>query len=264
MILKRVLNGVLLIISIIIVGLVVHKIYLYIYVLQDASEYPSGAKDNMVIYSINSETILASIDHENANIFMPALKNPIYDEDVELLWTPGSLAWGSEDYLKVADVLHQATWNEHLKNWKLYSASYDLFQCADVTRIDNAAFGFYQRKGNWYFLVHNMTIDLGYGLVYAGDDNGYYTGKWKDIDLDKAIIDKADKALLIAEQNGGKETRLSLVGSHDCSINIFLAPFVLNKKNWGWKVTYSSGEESVYEMIIEPYTGKFDILNSGQ
>jgi hypothetical protein len=195
---------------------------------------------------------------------MPALKNPMYDEDVELLWTPGSLAWGADDYLKVADALHQATWNEPLKNWNLYSASFDLFQCADISRIDNAAFGFYQRQGNWYYLVHTMTIDLGYGLVYAGDANGYYTGRWKDISFDKAVVDKPDEALLIAEQNGSEKARLSLVDKDDCSINIFLAPFVLDQKNWGWRVTYESGKSFIYDVVIDPYTGEFDFPNSSQ
>jgi hypothetical protein len=260
---KRLMNIAMPIIGTIVAVIVVYNIYLYSYVLRDASQYPSTVMDDMVVYSINPETSLEELNDGKTDIFMPALKTPIYD-DVAPSWGPGSFAWEPEDYFKVADALHQKNWNESLQKWKLFSASFDLFQCVDVSRIDHVTFGFYQSHGNWYYLVHNITIDLEYGLIYAGDDDGRYTGRWKDIDFGKAVVDKADKALLIAEQNGGEEARLSLVDKDDCSINIFLAPFVLDQKNWGWRVTYESGKSFIYDIVIDPYTGEFDLPNSSQ
>lgn len=260
---KRLITSGIQIISIFIIGIAIYIIYLYIYVLRDASRYPSGVMEDMIVYSINPETTLASIDFGKVNIFMPALKNPVYD-DVEVLWSPGTFDWDQKDYLKVADTLHRVTWNEHLKKWNLYSANFDIFQCKDITRIDQVSFGFYQRQGNWYYLIHNMKIDLGYGLAYAGNDDGYYTGNWKDIDLDKAKVNTTDKALLIAEQYGGKQTRDALIDSDDCHINIFFAPFIFDQDNWGWRVTYKRGESFVYGIMVDPYTGKYEILNSGQ
>lgn len=241
-----------------------HKVYLYVYVLSEAPEYPSALMYDMVIYSFDPETILTSIDSGRSDMFVPALTNPIDDADIVELWSPGTFAWGPDDYLKIANALNQNTWNEPLKNWELSMASFDILQCKDVSRIDFASIGFYQRQGNWHYLVHNMKIDSGYGLVYAGNDNGYYTGMWKDFDSDSALVGTATDALLIAEQNGGKEARLAMKDDTECRIDIFLAPFVIDQENWGWRVIYERGMSFVYGIVIDPYTGKYKTLKPDQ
>lgn len=260
---KTIISRTALVIGIIIAGIALHKIYLYVYVLQDASEYPSGVKNDIATYTINPETILTSLDQGKTDIFLPALKSPIYD-DVPILWAPGSFPWGQEDYLKIANSLHQFVWKESLEDWYLYSADFGILQCRDISRIDSADFGFYQRQGNWYYIVHNMAIGLGYGYVYAGNDNGYYKGKWKDIDLDKVVVNSANKALQLAEQNGGQEARLAVKDDPECHISIFFAPFVLDQADWGWRVIYKRGTLFMYGIIIDPYSGKYEILDKNQ
>jgi hypothetical protein len=248
-----------LIASIIIVVLGLRKIYLYGFVVAGAQKYPSGVMQDLAIYAIDPENILAELDQGSANVFMPALQNPIYD-DIPPVWQPGSFSWSQEDHLKVATALHEYNWNEGLDEWKLYSLDFSILDCEDISRIDHASFGFYQRDGDWYYSMHNMTIDLEYGLVYAGNDNGYYSGNWKDFDFDNSIVNTANEILFLGEQNGGEQARLKMINDPDCQVNIFFAPFVQEEDNWGWKVTYKLGNSFIYGITIDPYTGKYQIL----
>lgn len=256
---NKITKGVILVVGVVVACIALYKIYTYLFFLQEAHEYPSEVKYDMVIYSIDPETILSSIDQGENEVFKPPLKDPIND-NVTQLWPPGHFAWGSEDFEKVANSLHQTVWNETLKAWKLFSANFSILQCADVNRIDEASFVFYQSRGNWYHLVHSMTIDLEYGFVYAGNDNGYYTGKWKDLDLDKAVVNTANEAVQIAEQSGGEKIRFGLIDNQECSINIFFANFVIDQQNWGWRVIYRKGISFAYGVVIDPYTGNYEIL----
>lgn len=217
---------------------------------------------DMTVYALDPKTILTSVDQGRIDVFEPALQNPVYD-DMPPIWSPGSFSWNQEDHQKVANALHQFVWSESLNKWHPYSANFGILQCKDTNRIDRAALGFYQRQGTWYYRVHNMTIDLGYAIVYAGNNDGYYVGQWKDLDIDTAIVNTAEKALLIAEQNGGEKARVEVMDDAECQISIFLAPFVLDDADWGWRVTYKHGTSFIFGMLIDPYTGSYEILRAG-
>jgi hypothetical protein len=257
---KTVSLSIVLAISIIIVSAIAYKIYLYIYVLRDAPEYPTEVMNDMVTYTIDPQTILNALEQGDSDVFMTALESPIYD-NVPLLWTPGSFSWDQDDYQQVANALHQFVWSESLNDWHLYFAHFNTAQCDDAFRTDGASFGFYQRQQNSYYTVHNIVIDLNYGYVYAGNDDGYYTGTWKDIELEKVQVNSLDKALVIAEQTGGQDVRLAIADSKKCNIDIFFAPFTSNDADWGWRVTYwQDVSTSVYGIVIDPYTGGHRIL----
>jgi len=256
--------------GIIAAGLAINRNYFYVYLLAvSAPKYPTGEIiDNLVVYQIDPETILTSLEEGNSSVFLPATKNPIY-EDVAPLTPISFFRWSQEDSLQVANALHQFVWGEPLNDWRLYSAGFTIPQCKDITKINGAGFRHYQRQKDWYFVVHDINIDLEYGYVYAGDNNGYYTGKWEDIDVSQSAVKSADQALHIAEDNGGEEARLVLSDDQECHISIFLSPHALFDRTWdgwGWEVTYwtKDGSLLLYGIIIDPYTGKYEILAANQ
>lgn len=265
---KSVLWKFILIIGLVIVGITIYQNYFYIYLLvTNAPTSPTGKPVyNMEIYKIDPETTLPSLHAGRTDVFMVTHENPIYD-NVPALEPHSSFPWNQEDSISVANAFHKFVWKEPLDNWKLYSAAFTIPQCKDISRINSAGFQFYQRQKNLYYLFHNVDINLEYGYIYASDSNGYYTGRWKDLDLDKVTVNSVDKALLIAEQNGGQEARTSLQDSKSCHISIFYSPrplFGQSWSTWGWEITYwvNNGNSLVYGIIIDPYTGRYKILNT--
>jgi len=67
----------------------------------------------------------------------------------------------------------------------------------------------------------------------------------------------ADEALHIAEDKGGKEARLKVDNVCDITINNSLAYF----RNNDWIVTYSP---NLFKIHIDPYSGKYKIINMGK
>lgn len=250
-------------ISLTIFALAFNKNYRYVNLLLiGAHRYPTGEPiEHQVIFRIDPQTILSALSHGQADVFLPAPVNPIYN-NVPPLQAPPSHSWKQQDFLRVADSVHQYVWNEPLKEYHLYSMSFTLPRCTDLARFDDAGFAFYQRQGDWYYLVHDIGIDLQFGYVYAGDNNGYYTGSWKDIDLSKAVIQTAEQALSVAEQNGGRDSRLAASEEHECFITINLPQNLYEHKSWTWQVTYwiNSGASSIYEAVIDPLTGRVQVL----
>ena len=267
---KSLLSRTILVIGLAIALITIYQNYFYIYLLvTNAPSYPTRKPvDNMEIYQIDPETILTSLNHGKTDVFMIAQKNPIYD-DVPALEPHSSFPWNQQDSLRVADAFHQFVWKESLENWHLYSAGFTIPQCRDISRINGVGFQFYQRQKNWYYLIHNIDINLEYGYMYGSDNNGHYTDRWKDIDLNKVTVNSADKALLIAEQNGGQEARVRVKNDQKCHISISFSPHVLFDRSWsgwGWEVTYwiNDGASLIYGIIIDPFNGRYKVLNANQ
>ncbi len=267
---KTIISRVILVIGITVIGIIVYKNYFYFYLLlSDTPKYPTGQPlENMDVYKIDPETISTSLDQGKTDVFMSTDKNPIYD-NVPPLDRPGSSFLVQGDYQKIVNALHQFVWKESLKDWHLYSTGLAIAQCKDISQVNSVGFQFYQRQSDWYYVVHAMTIDLEYGYVYAGDNNGHYTGQWKDIDLNNVMVNSFDKAMLIAEQNGGEEARLAVKEDQKCTISINLSPQALFDSSWpgwGWEITYwtDDGASLLFGIIIDPYTGNYKILKSKQ
>ncbi len=250
-------------ITVLVIGAFLFNTYhFYTYLLlTNTREYPTGwPAENLVVYKINPGTILASLDEGKTDVFIPAPENPIYD-NVPPLELSSPLSWNQEDFLKVAGALHQYVWKESLNSFHLYSMSFTTPRCKDISQLDGAGFKFYQRRENWYYLVHDINIDLQLGYVYAGDTNGYYTGRWKDIDLDQAAIHTAGQALLIAEQNGGRAARLAVRESQECQASVDFPPSAYEHTDWKWEVTYwiNHGTSVLFKIAIDPFSGNYEI-----
>jgi hypothetical protein len=87
------------------------------------------------------------------------------------------------------------------------------------------------------------------------------------MDFDKAEIQNASAALKVSEDNGGRDARLKDING--CSVDISLAPYAfkydvlpipLSRPDWGWHAVYTNdSSEIIFEIVIEPYTGRYRI-----
>ena len=232
-------------------------------------EYHEGVLTNTVIYTFNPQTINASLDRGDIDVFSVAPPEP--EDGWPRLWPPGSFAWNQKDYMKIANALHQFVWKESLEDWQLVYAGFQVRQCHDVLgKFDIAALSFYKRNGVRN-IVHGMWIDPLHGIVTIGDDSGY-VGIWKGIDLKNIPVNSADTALQMAEENGGREARL--LAKNECYIYILFAPYVLKhsflshpfyRYDWGWSIRYvNDALTAIFNMTIDPYTGKYKIPKAGR
>lgn len=234
-------------------------------------DYPEGTLYDKVTYTINPQTILASMDQESKDIFWPAPPEP--EDGWPVLWPLDSFSWGEKDYLKVADALSQLVWKESLDNWHLIRASFNIDQCSEVlSRIDRADLSFYQRVED-NNKVHGFWINPVYGIVTAGNEysqhNGW-TAKWENIEASKTEINSVEAALQFAEEHGGRGTRST--AEYKCRIGVFLAPYIweydllshpFSRYGWGWSVIYwpvEPNRDPLFSMKINPYTGDYRIL----
>ena len=248
----------------VVIALAINSNYVYLsLLLTNTEKYPTALPlENMVIYQFDPQTVLILLEQGKTDVFLTAPKNPIYD-DVQPLTPIAAFSWSQEDSLKVANALHQFIWKESLEQWHLYSLGFTIPQCNDISRINGAGFQFYKRQPKWYFLVHRIDLDLEYGYVYAGDNDGNYTGRWKDIDLANSQVNTFDKALQIAEENGGKDARLALNSNQKCHISIQypIGTYVPSKRVWD--ITYwvdDGASRAIYKILVDPFTSNYEIL----
>ena len=182
--------------------------------------YPIGGSDNTTAYTIDPHSIVVSLEHGETGLFKPALSES--EEYRPSTWPPGSFAWNQEDLMKVAGALHQFVWKESLEERELYDATFWLSRKigGESYGIDYAYLVFFQRQNDRY-IVHDLTIDLLYGDVKAGesiyDDKG-----WKGLNLNALSINNVDEVMSIADEAGG-EKACSLVGDN-CHLSISLGP----------------------------------------
>jgi len=232
-------------------------------------DYPEDVLYDQVTYRIDPQTILVSLDSGEKNVFLPAPPEP--EGAWPILWPSGTFIWDQDAYMKVADALHVYVWKESLEDWHIIRAVFFINQCSDILgRIDSADFSFYQRRDGLNY-VHGFHINPMSGNVTAGDQYSYRNGwgeKWKNLDMDKIKINNVDAALRIAEENGGKEIRLS--AKNECRLSLLLAPDGLEYNishpfthyGWGWNLYYwpnGSNQDPLFSINIDPYTGKYEI-----
>lgn len=178
-------------------------------------------------YAINPENLLASLNNGNLDVFLPVLKTPeepLFAEPVK---------WRQEDYLKVTNALSLFVWNESLEDWKIYSMRFQT-SCQESQKGFNwAEFYFYKEiSTGWekYYSVRGMFINPEYGYVIGGGDT--YSRPifgWKYIDINDVMV-TPEEALIMAEEKGGKEVRLSV--NNECHIFIEMYPEINNYYDW--------------------------------
>jgi hypothetical protein len=226
---------------------------------QTEVQYYEGALSDTTDYTFDPYTILSSLDSESVDIFTLASAEP--ENGWTYLASPGAFNWNQRDYLRIANAIHQHVWGSSLKEWQLIRAQFRVRQCHDIiNRIDEVTFSFYGKENNSY-VVHGIRINPLEGVITTGQDYFNYAGKL--IKLGAVKLGSFDSALLVAEQNGGREARLH--ANNECYINALLAPYVLpvfpNQFDWGWNVNYSNSNlDFIFRINIDPYTGDYYIL----
>lgn len=229
-------------------------------------EYPVGGSDNEVIYKFDSQTILASLEKSQENIFTPA---PTGFESISTIWPYGSFAWNQEDHFKIANAIHQLVWGETLENWLVYNATFYIFKYPFPGGIEYSHFVFYTHQNNEY-TVHAITIKPLYDQVIIGQAVYHDKNNWRGFDLQNLAVKNVDSAILIAEQNGA--SGLCPVDANQCEIGFWLTPsldedrnfliFPIYRYEWKWGVTYyDMSQHRIFDIDIDPYTGGHEIID---
>ena len=185
------------------------------------------------------------------------------DPDIPAL-PSNSILWKGEDYLAIAEAVHEQEWGEPLAKWYLYSLKFSIGGCQQVEEgIASAEAIYYQRQGD-YYVTHGMWINPLFNEVIVGENYYPYSGKWTPIELDKLLVKTPSEALELAEARGGRNAR-EKQGEDGCYISIYLNPdspfpsfttdpFKLFGLNW--EIEYRGDNGNIFTDSIDPYTGK--------
>ena len=223
--------------------------------LYKASRGPSGlgSYPERGKYRINPETILASLEQGDIDIFVPISAT---SELGYPLFSPGSFPWKQSDYLKIANAVHQSVWQENLDGWRIYSMFY-FIECQDYPiGFDGGEITFFRPTPNGpSYDIRTVIINPLSGEVeWGGASYPRTMFGWKSINLSELKI-TADIAFDVAEENGGRETRLEIENA--CRILLIFKP---NGDNDGWSVIYSDGSQFYFNIEINPYTGQYRVI----
>lgn len=216
------------------------------------NRYPvfSIASD-MGSYQIDPQTILASLDNNKTNVFLSLAETP--DDPLE----QSPILWQQSDYLKIAAAAFDSQWDESQNGWNLNRMIF-YTDCQYFSKgFDYATFTYY--KGNWNgmeltYLGRKIDISPQYHVVNWYGEAMYYPPLFsfeKGIDLKNIKFDSSG-AIQLAENNGGKAARVAV--NNKCSIYLILD----GSEKKGWDIVYHGDESKfpVFEIYIDPYTGK--------
>jgi hypothetical protein len=203
--------------------------------------------DKIGYYKINPDTILVSLDRGKTDVFVQEFAIPI----APLLET--SVSWSQSDYLKITNAVFQSAWKETFDHWNLLSM---IFQSAcqdNPNGFETSDIHFFKPvEETSDYTTREVLINPKYGLVSFGGgvDFPYQRSGWKSINLNSLLI-TADKALKIAEENGGEHFRLA--AQNECSISL-----ILNlEADDNWNVEYQKNDGlSNWKIQINPFTDR--------
>jgi hypothetical protein len=211
-------------------------------------------------YQIDPSSILDSIARGNINIFSLQKATP----DVNLSLSDNNFFWSQEEYIEIARALLKFSWEESMDDLRLKSMNFYL-QCSDTRKT---AFS----SANYEFEKNILTGEKESRIKYLISINPWkksiYTSKEifspnikfinHPINLAQYQI-SADKALQIAEINGGIKTRNQV--ENKCKISIFT--YAIERSSWS--ISYGSVEninKSLFRIEIDPRLGTFKVLNT--
>jgi hypothetical protein len=245
-----------------IIGLVLVIIYGYDSYIDDQkythNPINMGSYEITDHYRINPNTILASLNRGETDVFLPLQGELIAIEE----FPDVSISWTQANYLQIANALSQFVWEEPLdfNGWKVYSIHFRTdcqgtgFDYGEITYYKT--YGISWRKG---YTTRHIEIDPYFGAVRWGDQESYpqpiLFNKWNSLDLSVSEV-TADDALRIANENGGREARLK--EGNKCYYTNLRAPVSVTGNNDEWRVSFIS-DHLFFEIRIDPYTGRFEV-----
>jgi hypothetical protein len=200
---------------------------------------------------INPETILASLDQGNMDVFLPdtrtlddRVSGPILDNN--------PILWSQSDNLKIITALNNFVWKDTLDNWSLFIMAFNTACQDNPSGLPGGDFQYFKaslENGKMINTWREMEINPEYLNVAWGGDAKFAHPPLglKSIDLTQLKV-TAEDAIKIAEAHGGRESRMKV--QNQCYIHLFLMP----ERFKGWKVDY--GYSAGFEIQINPYTGE--------
>jgi hypothetical protein len=202
-------------------------------------------------YTIDPRSLLNSLVQDGANLFSPIDTEPELPPPDQQV----TVNWSQADYLRIVDALYRNIWQEPLDGWSLSNMSFAL-GCNKIDNgFQNAQFDFFQnvkKQDLEIRIVRFINIDPRSESVYVLESE--YSPRlttWETIDLVQIRFSAKD-ALMIAEQNGGREKRISVGNS--CDISVVISPGSASYR--GWDVRYSNKNDSrIFRIQIDPLTG---------
>lgn len=199
-------------------------------------------------YKIDPETILASLDNGDADIFMPLLKDPQnIIEDV----TDITISWTQADFLKIANAFSRFAWDDPMspKDWNIYYIAFR-GSCNDSIGFNSAKITYF-KIGRRTYVTRLIEIDPYLGLVRWGNGETYpkpILQKWNSVDLFGAKF-TADDALRIASNDAKESFQLT----DNCGV---LMSTPQNNDNENWYVRFI-GTPDFVTYIVNLDTGDY-------
>lgn len=204
-------------------------------------------------FLIDPETIIELLENGETDVFTPNLQQVDGEKPTALFTKP--INWTQGEYLMIAETINQIVWKDTLDDWELYGMVFDL-NCQDnPSGFEKGGMTYFKTilpdSGKKGYTVRDFFVDPKYTYVEWRGGANYPRPLfgWKRIDLDNLRIN-AEDALRIAEENGGKNTRLRF--NNNCRIKLTLEP----ERYAGWFIKYRVDGLPKFEIMIDPYTGK--------
>lgn len=185
--------------------------------------------------TIDPTTLLEDVQAEKEPLFLQVQSD--LPEDPPFIM---SIGWSQNNYLEIAHALFKAIWKDDSNEWRFYRASF-YTDCENPTgKFESATLYYYQEvkmDGKRMYSVRAISIEPQYGYVAWGGDTFYprpIIGKWAEIDSKKIAKVPAEKALALAEQQGGSDIRMRV--SNACWVHVDIWPWGYERNDW--MVTY--------------------------
>jgi hypothetical protein len=204
------------------------------------------------IYTYDPLTVLEKIKRKDKDILIP------FPDDKELELPPEEeripIEWSQADYFLFLDYIFTSIWEDTRANWQFSDMSFST-SCNRLHGFDGADFQFYknikiENKQGESRLVRRVGFNARMKVVFVTKEEYYpRPGSWDMINSDKIEI-TAEKALEIADSQGGKEKRSSV--DNRCSIYISFSPLYTE---FGWLVKYEpfSLDQVLSQYLVKPY-----------
>ncbi len=202
-------------------------------------------------FTIQADSILASLAAGKDNVFMPFLANTDTTDPTYPL-QQNAITWRQADCLEVANAVFDYVWKEPAAGWRVYGLSFDR-ACQDNPSgfADGTIAYFKSVRSGYTFRIIKM--DPQSNEVDWGGDSFIYDRPilgWASIDVARQKF-TADDALKLAEANGGKAAREA--AGNRCRIMLVL----FGDNRFGWDVYYDMYDAplSSFSISVNPYGG---------
>lgn len=216
-------------------------------------------------YLFRPETILDAIANGKNDVFTSITENDFF-EIVTAPSTGSSVNWTQSHYFYIVNTFYNLMLHDNLADWKLSSMSFSL-NCNEVNvGLQDGRFGFFKiikNKNEEVVISRFIDIDSRYKTVSFWEREFYpYVVPRSSVEPAGIKFD-SEKAIQIAEENGGRDHRLSV--DNKCEIALILAPElslwhqIRYGTKYSWKVFYQQVKKdqvvTTFAITIDPFTG---------